>query len=112
MVWVTVSMRVVGLLLVSALMIVPVAIAQLVTSSFRRTMALAMAIGTIVCVSGLTITFFHRLAPGAMIVVVAIGLYALVATLRPIGLARRPPEPRAHPQIADDVRLTTASGKK
>lgn len=102
---VTVAMRVVGLLLVSALMIVPVAIAQLITSSFRRTMALAMGIGAVVCVTGLTITFFHRLAPGAMIVVVAVCLYAVVATVRPLLLARRPARRQVHPQIHDDVRL-------
>lgn len=102
---VTISMRVVGLLLVSALMIVPVAIAQLVTTSFRRTMTLAMVIGVIVCVTGLTITFFHRLAPGAMIVVVAICLYAVVAALRPLVHApgRRIVDP--HPDLEDDVRI-------
>lgn len=104
---VTVSMRVVGLLLVSALMIVPVAIAQLCTSSFRRTMMLAMAIGALVCVSGLVITFFHRLAPGAMIVVVAICVYAAVAILRPL-FSRRRAEP-THPQIADDVTIRQVS---
>src|SRR5699024_8291242 len=39
---VSVAMRVVGVLLVSAVMIVPVAAAQLVTRSFRATMTLAM----------------------------------------------------------------------
>src|SRR5690625_2046608 len=102
---VTVAMRVVGLLLVSALMIVPVAVAQVITSSFRRTMALAMGIGAVVCVTGLTITFFHRLAPGAMIVVVAVCLYAVVATVRPLLLARRPARRQVHPQIHDDVQL-------
>lgn len=106
---VTVAMRVVGLLLVSALMIVPVAIAQLITSSFRRTMALAMVIGALVCVTGLTITFFHRLAPGAMIVVVAIGVYALIAAVRPIIQARRPRDRSAHPEMADDVRLNNVT---
>ena len=42
---VTVAMRAVGLLLVSALMVVPVATAQQVTRGFRATMALAMALG-------------------------------------------------------------------
>src|SRR5690625_1433754 len=102
---VTVAMRVVGLLLVSALMIVPVAVAQLITSSFHRTMVLAMGIGAVVCVTGLTITFFHRLAPGAMIVVVAVCLYAVVATVRPLLLARRPARRQVHPQIHDDVPL-------
>ena len=106
---VTVAMRVVGLLLVSALMIVPVAIAQLATSSFRRTMALAMGIGALVSVTGLTITFFHRLAPGAMIVVVAIGLYAVVAAIRPIVVARGPRGRPVDPQIADDVRLNNVA---
>ena len=42
---VTVAMRTVGLLLVSALMVVPVATAQQVTRSFRTTLFLAMAAG-------------------------------------------------------------------
>lgn len=86
---VTVAMRVVGLLLVSALMIVPVAVAQLVTSSFRRTMQLAVGIGVVVCVTGLSITYWHNVSPGAMIVVLAILLYALVAALSPLLTLRR-----------------------
>lgn len=84
---VTVSMRVVGLLLVSALMIVPVATSQLVARSFRQTMTIAMVIGAVVCVVGLLITFTVDLAPGAVIVVLAIALYAGVAAVRPL-LAR------------------------
>src|SRR3546814_10896831 len=42
---VTVAMRTVGLLLVSALMIVPVATAQQVTRSFRTTLLAAMLLG-------------------------------------------------------------------
>ena len=76
---VSVSMRVVGALLVSAVMIVPVAIAQLVSYSFARTMRLAMGIGVAACVSGLTITYFVAASPGAMIVVLLVGLYAVVA---------------------------------
>ncbi|QPL04574.1 MULTISPECIES: metal ABC transporter permease [Actinomyces] len=78
---VSVSMRVVGALLVSAVMIVPVAIAQLVSRSFIRTMHLAMAIGVITCVTGLTITYVVPASPGAMIVVLLVGLYALTAVL-------------------------------
>ena len=53
---VTVAMRVVGLLLVSALMIVPVAVAQLLTRSFVTTMRLAIGIGVVACVVGLSAT--------------------------------------------------------
>ncbi|WP_448760241.1 metal ABC transporter permease [Actinomyces oricola] len=76
---VSVSMRVVGALLVSAVMIVPVAIAQLVSHSFSRTMHLAMAIGVIACVSGLTITYVVAASPGAMIVVLLVAAYAVTA---------------------------------
>lgn len=82
---VSVSMRVVGALMVSAVMIVPVAIAQLVSHSFTRTMHLAMGLGVAACVCGLTITYFIRLSPGAMIVVLLVGTYAAVAVL--VGLA-------------------------
>ena len=103
---VTVAMRVVGVLLVSALMIVPVAVAQLITSSFGRTMANAMLIGVVVCVAGLTITYWHDASPGATIVVLAIGLYALTSAARPLlRRARRRPWRDPHPDVADDVVL-------
>ena len=44
---VTIAMRTVGLLLVSALMVVPVAAAQQVTRGFRTTMAAAMVLGVV-----------------------------------------------------------------
>ena len=100
---VTVSMRVVGLLLVSALMIVPVAVAQLVAGSFRRTMTLAMGIGVTVCVTGLSITYWKDVSPGATIVVLAIGVYLVVALLQPLLKHVRPHDP--HPQVPDDVRV-------
>lgn len=103
---VTVAMRVVGVLLVSALMIVPVAVAQMVTTSFARTMTLAMTIGVTVCVAGLTVTYWHDLSPGATIVVLAIGVYAAVALAR--GLLRLPRRPARdpHPDHADDVAIS------
>jgi len=103
---VTVAMRVVGVLLVSALMIVPVAVAQLVASSFRRTMLVAMSVGVVVCVMGLSITYFHDAAPGATIVMLTIGIYAVAAALRPlVGRARRAAGQDPHPDVADDVVL-------
>ncbi|WP_067780603.1 metal ABC transporter permease [Actinomyces vulturis] len=76
---VSVSMRVVGVLLVSAVMIVPVAIAQLLSHSFSRTMHMAMIIGCVACVLGLTITYFVAASPGAMIVILLVGTYAIVS---------------------------------
>jgi zinc transport system permease protein len=77
-------------LLVSALMIVPVAIAQLTVRSFRGTMTTAMIVGAAVCVMGLSITYFHRLSPGATIVALAIGVYAVARPLFARSLLARP----------------------
>ncbi|GII98142.1 zinc transport system permease protein [Sediminihabitans luteus] len=101
---VTVAMRVVGLLLVSALMIVPVAVAQLVTRSFSRTMAVAAVVGVTVCVVGLSITYWYNWSPGATIVVLAILTYGLVAAIRPLVVRRRTPHD-PHPDIPDDVQV-------
>lgn len=76
---ITVAMRVVGVLLVSALMIIPVAIAQVVTRSFARTMTVAMAVGVVLCIAGVSITLEHDLQPGALIVVLGVALYMVVA---------------------------------
>ncbi|MGN8245129.1 metal ABC transporter permease [Cellulomonas soli] len=99
---VTVAMRVVGALLVSALMIVPVAIAQIVARSFGRTMMLASALGATVSLVGLVLTYWQDIPPGATIVVLAIAVYAAVAVLHP--LLRRPvPIGDPHPDLVDDL---------
>lgn len=101
---VTIAMRVVGLLLVSALMIVPVAIAQLFARSFGRTMTLASVIGVVVSVVGLVLTYWQDIPPGATIVVLAILVYAVAASLRPLFSRPQPPSD-PHPDMVDDVLL-------
>jgi zinc transport system permease protein len=76
---VTVAMRAVGLLLVSAMMVIPVATAQLVARGFRTTMGLAMLLGLVAGVVGLWVAAEYDTAPGATIVLVAIGSFAAVA---------------------------------
>lgn len=105
---VSVAMRVVGVLLVSALMIVPVATAQLLSRSFRGTLALAMVLGVAVSVSGLSLTYVYPLSPGATIVVLAIGVFGVVSLARPL-LGRRRPAADPHPDVQDDVELREAS---
>jgi len=84
---ITVAMRVVGVLLVSALMILPVAIAQHLTRSFSRTMYLAMGIGAVLTLTGVSITLTQNLQPGALIVV--LGVVAYVVTTAITGLLHR-----------------------
>lgn len=84
---VTVAMRTVGLLLVSALMVVPVATSQQVTRSFRTTLGAAMALGTLASVGGLVAATFAsyqvNVAPGPTIVLLALACYAIAW---PIGI--------------------------
>lgn len=79
---VAVSMRVVGALLVSAIMVIPIATAQLFARSFRSTMYSGMGLGAAVSVAGLAITYQVDVSPGAMIVVLAIIVYASVFVAR------------------------------
>ncbi|BCJ51509.1 ABC transporter [Actinoplanes sp. NBRC 14428] len=72
---VTIAMRTVGLLLVSALMVVPVAAAQQVTRGFRGTMATAMAIGVTAAAAGVWVAGEIDTAPGATIVILAIAAF-------------------------------------
>src|SRR5690606_115431 len=65
---VTVAMRAVGLLLVSALMVVPVATAQLLARGFRATQQRAMGIGLVVSGAGIVVAGVFDTAPGATIV--------------------------------------------
>lgn len=74
---VTVSMRTVGLLLVSALMVVPVATASNVARGFTASLFAAMAFGVVTAVGGTVGSFYLDTAPGALIVVMAIAVFAL-----------------------------------
>jgi zinc transport system permease protein len=77
---VVVAMRVVGLLLISALMIVPNATSQLVAKSFRSAMRLAVVIGVVCSVGGVTTSFYADTAPGGTIVLLAIGIFMVAAS--------------------------------
>lgn len=74
---VTISMRVVGLLLVSALMIIPVASAQQLSTSFKSTRTIASIIGVVGAISGVIISFYADVAPGALIVILIIGIFLI-----------------------------------
>ena len=74
---VTMSMRTVGLLLVSALMVIPVATAVNIAPSFKSTMFTAMLIGALVAVGGTLASAALDTASGATIVVSAILVFLI-----------------------------------
>jgi zinc transport system permease protein len=92
---VVVSMRVVGLLLISALMIVPIATAQLLAGSFRGTVLIGTAIGVVVSVAGVAISYYQDTPSGGTIVLFAIALFVVVAVAS--GLRERRRDRAPHP---------------
>jgi zinc transport system permease protein len=76
------SMRVVGLLLVAALMVLPVACAQLVARSFRATLRAAVAFGVGSVIAGLGAARAWGLAPGGTVVLVSASMFAVLALVR------------------------------
>jgi zinc transport system permease protein len=86
---VVVGMRVVGVLLVAALMVVPVATALQVATSFRGCLRLAIAFGLLSVWSGLAASFYFDLAPGATIVLAALGLFGLAVGFAALGRRTR-----------------------
>ncbi|MEV7530206.1 metal ABC transporter permease [Streptomyces hydrogenans] len=107
---VTVAMRVVGLLLVSALMVVPVAAAQQLTKSFRATFVLAVATGITVTLAGTVTSYYQDVPPGATIVLYAIGVFVLL-TLLAAPLARRRAK-AAEAAAVDGCDSTVPAGRK
>ncbi|KMY43744.1 metal ABC transporter permease [Bacillus sp. FJAT-27916] len=77
---IAISMRIVGVLLVSALMTLPVAAALKVAKSFKQTIFMSILFGEIAVVGGLFTAYYLNLAPGGTIVVLAI-LVLLVTIL-------------------------------
>ncbi|MFE7118237.1 metal ABC transporter permease [Streptomyces sp. NPDC057654] len=101
---VTVAMRAVGLLLVSALMVIPVAAAQQIARSFATTFAMAAGLGVLVSLAGTTTSYYQDVPAGATIVLMAIVLFvAFTALAAP--LARRRAR-RAKGAAADEERCT------
>jgi zinc transport system permease protein len=76
---VVVSMRVVGLLLISALMILPNATAQLLGRSFAASVRLAVLVGVVCSVTGVVASYYAGTPSGGTIVLFTIGVFMAAA---------------------------------
>jgi zinc transport system permease protein len=81
---VALSMRVVGILLVAALMVLPVSAAGRIAWSMRSTLLVSIVIGLASALCGLTISYYADLPPGGTIVLVAAGAYVLALVVSAI----------------------------
>jgi zinc transport system permease protein len=76
---VVVAMKIVGILLIAAMMVLPVASGQLLARSFRGTLAWSAGVGMIAAVAGLAAARVWDLAPSGSIVLVSAIVFAVVA---------------------------------
>jgi zinc transport system permease protein len=96
---VSVSMRAVGLLLVSALLVIPVVTVQQFTRSFKATMFAAMGAGLLIAGTGVVASAAKDVPPGSTIVLIGVAVFvatallaALVRRVRRVRRAHLPPE--------------------
>lgn len=81
---ISVAMRVVGILLVSSLMTVPVAAALQLGRSFRMTVLLSYVFGVLSVLIGLVVAYHADVATGGSIVLVSVILFIFAAVYRNI----------------------------
>jgi zinc transport system permease protein len=103
---VALAMRTVGLLLVSALMVVPVAAAHNLVRGFTSGLGCAIAIGVATAVGGAAASFYVNAAPGAFIVLLAIAVFVLSWPLSYLIRQRR--AAAVLPELVDDDELVAA----
>lgn len=71
------SMRVVGILLVSALITLPVAVSMRITKGFIQLIILSVIIGEFSVIAGLVLAFYMNISPGGVIVVLLVLILAI-----------------------------------
>jgi len=81
---ISLSMRIVGILLIAALMVLPVIAATRVAWSMRSTLLLGMAIGLVSVLGGLTIAYYADLPPGGTVVLLAAASFLGTSALQAV----------------------------
>jgi len=79
---VSLSMRIVGVLLIGALMVIPVVAAMQVARSFKNTIIWAISFSIFSVIGGLILSFYLNLAAGGTIVVLSLLIFAAVSFLK------------------------------
>ncbi len=80
--------QVVGILLVIALLTIPVAVASRLSRDFPRIMLLSILCGTVICLSGLLVSYFIEIPSGASIILIGGALLGLVTGIKRITTIR------------------------
>ncbi|MCK6204406.1 metal ABC transporter permease [Bacillus infantis] len=76
------SMRIVGILLVSSLMTLPVAASIRIAKGFKQTILFSVIFGEISVLGGLSVSYYLDLAPGGTIVMIAVLILVLTILIK------------------------------
>ncbi|MDQ3239279.1 MAG: metal ABC transporter permease [bacterium] len=79
---ITLSIRIVGALLVSALIVIPVLCASLVGNSFKQCLIYSIVFGLIFVLTGLLLSFYFSLAAGGSIVLFSLFVFSLILFIK------------------------------
>lgn len=76
---VSVASRIVGALMISSLLVIPVASAMLIAKSYRQTLVLSIVFSEFITLTGLFASFYLNLRPGGAIVLLGVVILVLTA---------------------------------
>lgn len=82
---IAVTMRIVGILLVSSLMIMPVATALQLANSFKGALTLSVLFAVVSVILGLILSFYLNLPPGGTIILLAVLILLTVMVIKTLG---------------------------
>ena len=80
------SMRLVGILLISALIVLPNITAMMFGKGFKKTVFISMSIAVISVIIGILVSYFLNVAPSGTIVVIAVGILIGTLVLKSAGI--------------------------
>ena len=80
------SMRLVGILLISALIVIPNISAMMFGKGFKKTVIISMSISVISVVIGILLSYYYNVAPSGTIVMIAVAILIGVLAARSAGL--------------------------
>ncbi len=81
---IAISMRIVGVLLISSLMVLPVAASILIAKSFKSGLVYSLLFGVVSVIIGLTLSYYLNLATGGTIVLSALAILLIVIMFQSI----------------------------
>ena len=96
------SMRLVGILLISALIVIPNITAMMLGKGFKKTVGISMSISVISVVSGILLSYYYNLAPSGTIVLIAVAILIGVLTAKSTGLLSKIEKKNQHAEITNN----------